>query len=532
MRPKIVLTNVSKSFTLYRKQSEKLLDVLSFKKDTNSFSALRDVSFTIYEGESVGIVGLNGSGKSTLCNLLAQIVPPSAGSIEINGETSLVAIAAGLNNQLSGMENIELKCTMQGMKKAEIEKLKPAIIEFADIGKFIDQPVKNYSSGMKSRLGFAISVHMNPDIMIIDEALSVGDDTFYQKCLERMNQFRKEGKTIIFISHSIGQVEAFCDRVLWLSHGTVEHFGESKETLAKYKEFIKWFNGLSEHEKKEYKQKKIEAQHKHVVRVRKRKNNSGKRLGKILFGIQLCLLIAAVAFSAMSMFGSNSLNATQEKEIEAEEKQAVAKPQADTTVTVDQRGIVNVEKASIYSDSSLETKIGNRSFGETVYVNQRVGDAYELTEEEKQYYISVDSIQFFSEESEELSASEEILAQFLPVFPDSVADSYLYFFSLLQQNDGEIRAKIQETAVERSNDSGQAILDYPYYSVHFTLDDDQFSESITIQDIDSSAAEWEELKKKASAVSEDQQSYYFILGKYKILIDLKKAEATFQEIVR
>lgn len=261
MTIKVEFKNVTKAFSMHAKQSEKLLR-LFINKNNNAkeFLAVKDATFKVASGKTIGIVGLNGSGKSTLSNMLAKIIQPTAGEIIIDGEPSLIAISAGLNNNLTGIENIDLKCMMHGLTKEQTEERKESIIEFADIGDYIYQPVKNYSSGMRSRLGFAISVHTDPDILIIDEALSVGDSTFAQKCLEKLNEFKEEGKTIFFISHSAGQMKTFCDEVIWIHYGEIIEQGPSTEVVNKYQEFTNNFNNKTRKEKRIYKQKMLENQ--------------------------------------------------------------------------------------------------------------------------------------------------------------------------------------------------------------------------------------------------------------------------------
>lgn len=303
MRPKVIFENVSKSYNLYKKQSDKIIELFTLKKKNDNFHAVQNVSFTIYEGDVVGIVGLNGAGKSTLSNLIAQIIPPTEGTITIDGETSLIAIAVGLNNQLSGLENIRLKCLMHGLSNAKINELLPQIIEFADIGKFIHQPVKNYSSGMKAKLGFAISVHTDPDILIIDEALSVGDQTFYQKCIDKMNAFKEQGKTIIFISHSASQVKSFCNKVIWLNYGQIEMYDEADVVIGKYNEFVTSFNALTESEKKQYRQEKLNSQY-YLEESLTSENrlNKKKKYDSFAFIMQFLMLFIALLISIAFMF--------------------------------------------------------------------------------------------------------------------------------------------------------------------------------------------------------------------------------------
>lgn len=230
------------------------------KKNSNDkrFYALKDINFKIPKGEVVGILGTNGSGKSTMSVVLAGISQVDEGEIVVNGEQALIAINTGLNQQLTGLENIELKGALLGLTKKRIKEITDGVIEFAEIGDFLYQPVKKYSSGMKSRLGFSINLCLDPDILIVDEALSVGDKGFAQKCIDKMKELKKQGKTIVFISHSLPQVRDFCDTAMWIEGGMLKEYGEINEVCDHYAEYVDYYNKLSNEDKKKERDAKFE----------------------------------------------------------------------------------------------------------------------------------------------------------------------------------------------------------------------------------------------------------------------------------
>lgn len=245
----IEFRDVSKIYKLVGKDKK--------KSEDKKFYALKKISFQIPKGEVVGILGTNGSGKSTMATILAGISEIDEGEMVVNGEQALIAINTGLNNQLTGLENIELKGALLGLKPHRVKEIIDGVADFSELGEFLYQPVKKYSSGMKSRLGFSINLCLDPDILIVDEALSVGDKGFANKCLKRMKELKKEGKTIVFISHALPQVREFCDTALWIEGGEVREYGKVDPVCDHYSDYVEYLNTLNDQQKKEENEKKF-----------------------------------------------------------------------------------------------------------------------------------------------------------------------------------------------------------------------------------------------------------------------------------
>lgn len=202
------------------------------------FTALRGISFRVPKGQTVGVIGRNGSGKSTLLALLARIYKPTSGTIQIHGRVAtLLELGAGFHPEFTGIENIFLNGVILGLPRHEIEKRLPSIIEFADVEEFIDTPVKHYSSGMVTRLGFSVAVHVEPDVLLVDEVLAVGDHQFQEKCYAKIEEFKKRGITIFFVSHDMDAIRRVSDRVLWIDQHVIVEDGAAPEVLKAYEAF-------------------------------------------------------------------------------------------------------------------------------------------------------------------------------------------------------------------------------------------------------------------------------------------------------
>ncbi len=233
----ISVKNLTKVYHLYDSPKDRLKEALNpfGKSYHHDFYALKDVSFEIKKGETIGIIGKNGAGKSTLLKIITGVLTPTSGEVQVNGKiASLLELGAGFNPEMTGLENIYLNGTIMGFTKEEMDTKVDAILAFADIGEFIHQPVKMYSSGMFARLAFSVAINVEPDVLIVDEVLSVGDVAFQVKCFQKFRDFKEMGKTILFVSHSTDQIVQLCSRVYWFEQGTIYKSGIAKELAQEY----------------------------------------------------------------------------------------------------------------------------------------------------------------------------------------------------------------------------------------------------------------------------------------------------------
>ncbi|HJQ43271.1 MAG TPA: ABC transporter ATP-binding protein [Jatrophihabitantaceae bacterium] len=235
--PVVSIESVSKRFRMYRERNNSLKAALmrGRRASYEEFWALRDVSFEIPRGSTFGLIGENGSGKSTLLKCIARILSPDEGSIRSVGSlAALLELGSGFHQELSGRENVYLNGSILGMSKSEIDSKFDEIVDFAGIGEFIDQPVKNYSSGMYVRLGFSVAINVDPDILLVDEVLAVGDAAFQDKCMEKFADFRRAGKTVVIVSHAMGSMRTLCTDAVWLNKGRVSGVGTANDVVDKY----------------------------------------------------------------------------------------------------------------------------------------------------------------------------------------------------------------------------------------------------------------------------------------------------------
>lgn len=231
--------DVSKHYDMYRRPIDRLIEMVTRRPRHVSFPALENVSFEVEKGETVGIIGQNGAGKSTLLKLLCSVTRPSSGTLSTHGTiASILELGTGFHPEFTGRDNAALNAAILGLTAAQVRERLPLILEFSELGSFVDRPVKTYSSGMYMRLAFSVAVNVNPDILIIDEALAVGDGHFQKKCIDKIREFQEAGKTILFCSHALYYVSSICRRTMWLDRGRVMRYGPSLDVVHDYETFL------------------------------------------------------------------------------------------------------------------------------------------------------------------------------------------------------------------------------------------------------------------------------------------------------
>lgn len=410
-----------------KNSKNKAKSLLETNKNEKEFWALRNISFEIHDGECVGVIGLNGAGKSTLSNIISGQIAPTTGTVEVNGDVSIIAASAGMQGNLSGRENIRLKGLMLGMSNKEINSKMEDIIEFSELGPFIDQPVKTYSSGMKAKLGFSIMVHQEPDIMIIDEGLAVGDKTFVDKSKKKMFEFREQGKTILLVSHSMGTIKEWCDKVIWLNYGEVKAYGTPDEVIPQYVKFIRKFKKLPKKEKSAYKRKQRQKQFTYSIDTLKKEvsaqndmqnrrnrkkvssilgsnkdNHNLSKTSKAIVGICILIYLWVGVTTAANVSLLYSLqhpvefisqkilrNKTNEATQKSEEKESISESQ-ESTIASSSFSSTSSSVSEVSQVQESSTQLSTTPSTETTIYVVKEGDSLDLISE--MYGISVESI--------------------------------------------------------------------------------------------------------------------------------------------
>ncbi len=241
MNPAIEFQNVTKRYPLYHHIGSGIKELIFHPKRAlslltgRSYLAIEDISFCVAKGESVALIGRNGAGKSTSLGLVAGVIKPTSGSVKVVGRVaSMLELGGGFHPELTGRENIRLNATLLGLRRKQLNERLDKIIEFSELGEFIDEPIRVYSSGMLAKLGFSVITQVDPDILIIDEVLAVGDIAFQRKCINTINEFRKKGVTILFVSHNLSDVMQICDKVIWIENHRMKEIGSAEQVIAQY----------------------------------------------------------------------------------------------------------------------------------------------------------------------------------------------------------------------------------------------------------------------------------------------------------
>lgn len=508
--------NVAKKYKMYNSPSEQLLGLLFPKSYGKDFYALQNISFRAEQGDVVGIVGVNGSGKSTLSNLVAGIVPETEGHIDIKGQSSIIAISAGLDNRLTGRDNIVLKCLMLGYNKREINQLMPGIIEFAEIGDFIDQPVKKYSSGMRSRLGFAISVNINPDILVIDEALSVGDQTFADKCLAKMNEFKSQGKTIFFVSHSMTQMKRFCEKMLWLEAGEIRAYGTVEEILPQYQSFLKEFKAMTKEEQRNFRQhvlqQRSKVNKKSIETIKVMETNEEKKHLKRNYK-KISLLISMII-----LFTFPSMYILKKQFVESGPKNLVDIVEDGKIEPIKKPAIIYSRVTNSYSDVDLKKNLSTLSFGTPIYVQEKINQVYKILYQNQEMYVEANEIVFEDEEGEQ---SDYSLLDLYSSFPSEFQSSYEFFLVQLGAEYNEVKEKLNGlTDVVDKN--GINYLKYESYNVTLVTEEKKKIDAIILESTKINDEDFLELRNEAYQKSKDGSIIKILLDDYDVQVDIEE----------